>query len=677
MSTGQTHEGGAAADSNPEIRESDMLLSTTSPNSSEANVVTALAANSDFVSSGAMVNSSNPPLNVPAAPSVLLAAQKSISFDRQTPSDGAIPKEFNLQKANNSNAFDHRSSSTGDVLSNSSPRKIDSISFSGLSAENLAANLRENISNFKVYEAWIAEDVSGVAMLTAIAPSQFSKFLESALGVSSGLMKSRIFSAILLLMRKDPSLSAAVVNAWSSARNFLMENISGEYPAQTNQSSPILSRDLFATPPAGKFPNSLVQAYTPKTPAFMSQIAVRSSMMGDSMLFSDASDPTSSGRVTAVNRNPQGDESVLGFNSPAIGGMSQISGGQRFEFTIKQPGILPKYEVLENAKDPEQFYIWIRKYRRESLLCEATDRKAIRNLLLQDAKYEVIRVINKIRKEDPASALFDLENPFPKVWADVTDTLVLRVLFRLNGPVNVDEARERLKKRVFFFKDATTHQIKFTPKLQKFCNDFVQMIQDFSFNWDRWPATEELTPRMMKDAFFECFLNNETQLGPDGKTNVPKSSNLAEIRSKIKDYKELTLETIIEKVIEIFETRDIACRSNKVPYHVTPWIKKEVTGKKRQFNQMSSGGGAVQAPRTAARPPTGLPRCNNCGSKGHVCSERTCFLWGHRLAKGPNGVWPEGTKSLELEKEDYKAWKAVRSEVFYSYPENQKKPKPN
>jgi hypothetical protein len=134
-------------------------------------------------------------------------------------------------------------------------------------------------------------------------------------------------------------------------------------------------------------------------------------------------------------------------------------------------------------------------------------------------------------------------------------------------------------------------------------------------------------------------------------------------------------------MISKFEGRDLSIRLNKTSgYTVTPWRSKDAKGKqKRQVNQVASVDAAATVPRKSradGKPPTNNPRCNNCGSKGHVCSERTCFFWGHAKAKGPNGSWPEGTPSLNLTPEEYKAWKTVRHDTFYAYPENQKKPNP-
>jgi hypothetical protein len=521
-------------------------------------------------------------------------------------------------------------------------------------------------------DVWIKEDVNGMAVLMAIAPSEFPNFLESTCGISSGWSKSRIFSNIVALMALDDTISG-VTAAWDDARKSFIEKIhrvSTQEKLGKTFLSPIGKLPLLATPSINSSAVLTSTFKSAQAPAFLSQIPSRSSLMDDTMLFHDASDVSSNGRVSI-----SGSSST---RSPA----TAMSGGN-FEITIRQPAVLPKYEILENAKDAESFFTWLRKTRKENLIADEADRKPFRNLLSQDAKYELVRYVNQVRKDDPinAKALFDELAPFPKNWAAVTDALVLRVLFRLNGPINVDEAKDRLQKRSFFFPDATTHQSKFAAKLRKFCNDFTQMIQDFEYNWSQWPSGEELTPQMLKDAFTACFQNNETTLGPDGVTIVSKSSNLYYIREQIKDYKQNTLEEIIEKLVSKFEARDLSIRTNKNSgYTVNPWRTNDSKNKqKRQLNQVTSADAGSTVPRKAradGKPPTNNPRCNNCGSKGHLCSERTCFFWGHSKAKGPNGSWPEGTPSLNLTPEEYKAWKVVRHELFYSYPENQKKSTP-
>ena len=177
----------------------------------------------------------------------------------------------------------------------------------------------------------------------------------------------------------------------------------------------------------------------------------------------------------------------------------------------------------------------------------------------------------------------------------------------------------------------------------------------------------------------EAFLNNfgleETVDGPDGKTKVPKCSNLVTVRDKIRQNKTKPLEDIITIVIEHFERLDAIVRGNPggAAYPICPWKKADVKGQKkfvsvnRQVNEIKNGG--ISKP---PRPPAKYPRCNNCGSKGHPCSEETCFLMGHPKGRGVNGNWPEGTESLRLTNDGMKEWRIKRTPVFMSYPSNKR-----
>jgi hypothetical protein len=188
---------------------------------------------------------------------------------------------------------------------------------------------------------------------------------------------------------------------------------------------------------------------------------------------------------------------------------------------------------------------------------------------------------------------------------------------------------------------------------------------------------------MIIDAFAEGFNDTSTVLGPDKTTQVPKCSSLVKIREFIRQRKESPLEDIVCELLKHFERRDITVKSDsRVSYETTPWRTDGDTAKKpakkRQFNQIESeggvGGGAARSPATAAkqpRPAAVHPRCNNCGSKGHKCGERTCFFFGHPKAKGPEGEWPDGTPSLRLEEQEMKDWSKTRKPIFYAYPENQ------
>ena len=247
--------------------------------------------------------------------------------------------------------------------------------------------------------------------------------------------------------------------------------------------------------------------------------------------------------------------------------------------------------------------------------------------------------------------------------------------------MSASAAKARLKDRQFFFNDATTHQDKFTAKLRKHCKLFSTTLQDFAYSHRHWPEHDNnLSHTMIVDAFLAGFSSTDTTQGSDGTTLVPKCSNLRKICEKIRENKTRSLEDLMALIIDDFERIDNSIKGNKtgMVYPIQPWRLGQ-TKNKRSFNQVTNGGSNQPSQgRTAkiARPATNYPRCNNCGSKGHLCGERTCFLFGHPKGKGINGNFPEGTPSLTLDANEWKAWKSTRNPIFRAYPENQNKAKP-
>jgi hypothetical protein len=347
------------------------------------------------------------------------------------------------------------------------------------------------------------------------------------------------------------------------------------------------------------------------------------------------------------------------------------------QVTLNQPSARPAvYPILETAFSAE-FNPWLRNCRKATLMAMPVDRKPLNMCVSQDVKDEVARIIVDARRNDPT--LFDAGAPYPENWSDITDKLLLKVLFGINGPRGAAEAKARLKKLVFYFNDSTTEQSSFTQKLRKHCNKVKSDLADFGYNSRKWREGDKLLSHdMILEAFTEGFNNNEQIKGPEDKL-VPRCRNLAVIRELIRERKRIDLEDLCNYLINYFDNIDITIRANRgVKYETHPWVA-QTKPKKRGFNAISADGGAgagkpAKAAMTA-RPPPEHPRCNNCGSKGHACSERTCYLWGAPGALGASGSWPEGTKSLRLTDEEWKTFRAVRHAVFYAYPEN--KPKTN
>lgn len=534
-----------------------------------------------------------------------------------------------------------------------------------MSAAALAKHIGDKIPNFKP-EAWIAEDVSGTAFLEVVSPSSLTEFLEQTALINSKFQRTRIENLLRELVASDKSIAESVRKLWATNLVPLAASNSVNPPSGGQLLSPAHPSNLFQTPA----PRSQHGA------SFLSEIKGRVGFpLDNSVLF--GSDSTSA-RASITGLQPE----------MSSGGRTSADGGPCFAITINQPSAeKPKYVILETCDNDEEFAKWLKKNREESLLALPVDRRALTDLITKDCKEEISRVIVNAARDDPH--IFDKDAPYPNHgWPSVTEKLLLRVLFKKNGPPSASAAKDRLKAIRFFFNDSTTHQKLFTAKLRKHVKRFTSDLEDFQYSCRLWPEHDkDMSHTAIVEAFSEGFNDTSTVLGPDKTTQVSKCSNLAKIREYIREHKAKTLEEIIAFVVGYFERLDTTVRSNsKVKYDVTPWRQDaggaKSSGKKRKFNQteasvqaISASGGSVPPTPKVQRPPTTNPRCNNCGSKGHLCGERTCFLFGHSKAKGPDGNWPEGTPSLRLSPEEYKTWSTTRKPIFFGYPENQPKPK--
>jgi hypothetical protein len=372
------------------------------------------------------------------------------------------------------------------------------------------------------------------------------------------------------------------------------------------------------------------------------------------------------------------DTSLFANTTRASVGNANISGahvlaGGGMSITINQPSATPpKYIILECASDPVAFYNWIRKNRKESLLALPVDRRTLSQLVGEDVKDEVARILKALGPSNTFYFNADT-SPYPRSWPEVSDHLLLKILFSINGPRSAHEAKSRLKQRLFWFKDSTTSQDKLTPKLRKFCNEFKGNLKDFAYTHHLWAENDKLEHNMIVEAFSDCFSNTEQIKGPTG-AMVPMSVNYAKIREMIRERKHLPLEEIIHFIIESFERVDIQVRGCKsINYDIKPWNDEDSRkGRKRNVNQISGGKAQENNAKKPPRAPAAFPRCANCGRKSHPCGERTCHLWGHDKGKGEKGVWAEGEESLWLPPAELKTWKSTRDPVFYSYPENQR-----
>lgn len=580
-------------------------------------------------------------------------AQPEISRMNQNSAGGGVSSNQPAASKDSQQGGDH-SSAEGAVL----------VNFRSLSAPALAKIIGDKIQNFKA-EFWIEEDVNGAAFLDVVSPPRLSEFLQQDMLIASNFQRNRIEFLLRDMIKNDKSLSDAERRNWSEP------SPSAGAPAQIVPSnrgeefSPNVAKKLFETP---------IGADRAKSPAapFLKEIKGRSDFgLNDASMFS--SDYTTS-RVTVAG-TPGG-----ASNSEFSDAMSVANGGFTININSAQASALPKYMILDQCDNPTEFFKWLRKNREESELALPINRRPLKDLMTKDCKLEIARVILQCNTDDVD--IFDKEAPYPaKGWATVTDKLVLKVLHKKNGPPCASEAKQKLKDTKFYFKDSTTEQSLFTGKFRKHCKRISEHIENFDYMYRLWPAHDKnLTHGMIIDAFLEGFDEKATVLGPDNTTQVPACQNIKKIRELIRERKELPLEELMTHIIEYYERLDTTIRANpKAKYNVYPWRKSdkpEYAGnkRKRDVNQVAAGGGGGAQGNPAAkkppRAPTNFPRCANCGSKGHLCGEKTCFLFGHPKCKGPDYQWAEGEPSVRLDKDDYVSWSKTRKPIFYAYIEN-------
>jgi hypothetical protein len=559
-----------------------------------------------------------------------------------------------------------------------------------MSAMTLANVIGGKIPNFNA-EVWTREAISGAALIEMVQPHLLSKFLVETALIESKFARDRVEKLLHELVAIDTLLSTNIKESWSRAKEFSASSGGGAVaPAlhqhhSTSMSDGFTPTTLFHTPLSRVFPHPphLGAAVggdhrQGHPPSFMREIASRSDFsFDDSALFS--SDRTHSLSRATVTAAPQ----IVG-----VPGIASTTGQSptMLHITLNQPSAKPpNYPILCNASVPEEFYTWLRTVRKESLNCQPVDRRMLNQLVSQEVQQEIGRIIVDSRSRDPY--LFEGNDvEYPTHWAGVSDKLLLRVMFKLNGPRSAAEAKLRLKKVKFFFNDSTTQQSAFCNKVRKHCNKFKSDLADFAYTANMWKATEDLTHEMIIEAFNEGFSSTDMIKNAQG-ASVPRCKNLAIVREIIREKKRYPLDDVINAIVDYFEELDNAIRANRgMSYDVTPWVSQG-KAKKRSFNQISStsneganaagtaGVNQVSAtqPRKVQRPPTNNPRCNNCGSKGHLCSERTCFLWGAPGALGADGKWIDGTPSLKLPADVYTTFAKTRKPIFYAYPENQSK----
>jgi hypothetical protein len=544
---------------------------------------------------------------------------------------------------------------------------------SKMSAKDLSQIVAGEIHGFNT-ESWIAEDASGAAIIGFVAPSVFSKFLEHELRISSKFHRARIQWILTELIVQDSSIDEARRESWRAFDASVMKHyavpanvnsVTGDQLRPASSDLPV-GRTLFNTPQAGGAARASSVA---STPAFFSGRRLTNEQSANKApppFLKECGSPDDF-QLEDSSLFAQTTRAAVSANASNIG--QALGGG--INITINQPSATPpKYVILTCASDSTEFYNWIRKNTKESLLALPVDRRNLSQLVSEDVKEEVARILRQLGASN--SFYFDENCPYPKSWPDVTDHLLKKILFGINGPRSAADAKSRLKLRLCYLNDSTTAQDKMLSKMRKFFNDFKGTLKDFSYTWHMWDADDRLTHEMIVEALSDCFSNNEQIRGPDGVSMVPKSRNYAKIKEMIRERKSQTIEEIVHYIIDSFERVDMAVRSSKaIAYDIKPW-KPDEKGKKRGVHQISGGSTEKAFKKPQQRPAAVHPRCNNCGRKSHACGERSCFWFGHPSGRGAQGVWTDGEPSLWLEKDDQKKWKVTRDSVFYGYAENQR-----
>jgi hypothetical protein len=573
------------------------------------------------------------------------------------------------------------------------PTSLSHVDFASISAEELVHRLRQRIPSLDV-EAWKALDFDGPTILELSSPASLPGQLTEYFGYS-GLIRDRVASAIKLMIINDESVVIDIRKFWGFVPAAALPAVSpavGQHPDR-----PIVIGS--ATPPFP--PPTLLDVYSGSHRPVMPPVRV-----GGSVFSHNAASPiarTSLFTETPANGNParQADEVSHSFlaelsstqnysldhsmipGTPAslqvnpAGGMAAAAGSAtalgalgNINITLHQPTV-QKYNwmILENLDVRATFYQWLKKNRREKIICDAANQRSLASLVSDNVRQDVMRIYNTERN------VFDSQSPI-YTYAYVTDELLLKILFYRFGPLNARDAVTRLKEQIFSFDDSTTLQERLGPKVRRQTTEFRQSLLDMKYTAKLWPPTNNiLTHNVVIDAFLSCFVIEDEIIGPDGRTKVPKCASMQSIRDMIRENKSQKLDVIIDVINKRFDDIDAAVRSDPLLKHnVQPWrTQGKFNARKRKFEHVSSTDTDKPSHSKQAREQgssEGNPRCANCGSKGHICGERTCYFWGHPKAKGKDGKWPAGTPSLRLEDSEMAEWRGERQEIFYSYPEN-------
>lgn len=649
-----------------------------------------------------------------ALDAVSAAAAHATAVPFFTTSNASARVAFDWKQWGNPNPFDHAASSGGNaqsggesqtafVLVPSTPSRPPSsasqgstaggafgsasinVNFSNFSAEQLVDKLRQKIPALD-REAWVQLGLDAASILELSNPSVIAGQLTEYLGLV-GLLRDRVANAIKLMIIGDETVDVSVREMWGARPSLPSSRINplsgtSENPIHVTSTTPVNNsivnvsdgsaaaqtpqqiRGQFTTPinhTSPLTPNFLLfdgagygevrHRSDDQLPSFLSEVSGRTQFSLD-----HASQAPSVSNTTTLVPHAGGSTTAS-----AAGGMQNIS------ITLHQPNQQQyNWVILENLDVRTTFMTWLKKNRRERVICDPAHLRSLASLCTVEVRDEICRTYMSYPH------LFG-DGSTIKSYADMSEDVLMRILFYRFGPRNALDAKQRLSEVKFRFDDSSTLQDRFGPKHRRFCSEWRQSLLDFKYTCKLWPPAEDLTHQSIVDSFLSCFEIEPDIVGPDPRTKVPKSSGMPAVRAMIREHKHQKIDAIIDIITKRFDQIDATIRADPLlKYAIQPWrITGTFNARKRKWNQMANGHES-----SAKQHDSPHPRCANCGSKGHKCGERTCYFWGHPKAKGPKGEWPIGTPSLRLADDEMKEWRVVRHDVFYSYDENKNKKTP-
>ena len=301
----------------------------------------------------------------------------------------------------------------------------------------------------------------------------------------------------------------------------------------------------------------------------------------------------------------------------------------------------------------DQWSIFIRKFRSVDLKARDENKVPMSQCIDPD-------IIKDVCKGSEGKLLLDN-------WHNYTNQELTEACCFITGPKNAAQAKEELKRDIFKFNDRQQHQNQFVIKLKKFFRQKENLLCDIAISAAHWTDPDSLTKKMITEAMTFCFTDSETYVRY-GETLFANSNN-EKIREIIRDNAYMTLPEIIEAIKAHFVDTDANVRNKKGQYHVFPF---EDRNKKRNGGDNHGGGGFRGTDGRNQRPKFERPPKNPrgvCGKTDHVCSDKTCFLWGEPEAKPADYQWQVGEPSVWLTNERYKELQTKKPHI--------KKPEPS